>query len=132
MFWQYVKQLKSEDWIDDFEFMVKYEFCSSFRRCVMDNNGGRPDNTVFDTDTVKERVLKTFLSFNKDDIETVWKVYEWNKRELANRYVPFALDGCGNFICFDANNNRVILLNHENMAVEIVADDFDSFMEELY
>ena len=71
MEWKYVKELKSVDLIDDYECLVKYVFCDSFRRCVIANNGGRPSKKIFDTDKVKERELKSFLSFNKEDRETV-------------------------------------------------------------
>ncbi len=71
MEWKYVKELKSVNLIDDYECLVKYVFCDSFRKCVIANNGGRPSKKAFDTDKVKERELKSFLSFNKEDRETV-------------------------------------------------------------
>lgn len=71
MEWSYVKDLKSCDLIDDFERLVRYEFCSSFKRCITASNGGRPSKKVFDTNKVKDRELKSFLSFNREDRETV-------------------------------------------------------------
>ena len=132
MEWKYIKELKSLDLIDDYECLVKDVFCDSFRKCVIANNGGRPSSKVFDTDVSKERELKSFLSFNKDDRETVWKIFEWNKEELTNKYVPFAIDNFGNLICFDASNDKIVFINHEDMSVEFIADNFDSFMSGLY
>ena len=132
MDWKYVKKLKSEDLINEFECLVKYAFCDSFRQCVIVNNGGRPSQKAFDTDKTKERELKSFLSFNKEDRETVWKIFEWNKEELTDKYVPFSIDNFGNLICFDANNDKIVFVNHENLSVEIIADNFDGFMDGLY
>ena len=132
MEWKYVKQLKTVELINDFECMVKYAFCEAFRRCVMVNNGGRPAKKLFDTDKAVQRQLKSFLSFNKEDRETVWKIFQWNREELTDKYVPFAIDGFGNLICFDANNDRVVFIDHETMAVEVIAKDFDAFMAALY
>ena len=132
MEWKYIKKLKSIDLIDDFECMAKYVFCNAFRNCVIVNNGGRPSKRLFDTDKVKERELKSFLSFNKEDRETVWKIFEWNKEELTNKYVPFGIDNFGNLICFDANNDKIVFVNHEDMSVEAVAENFDCFMSRLY
>ena len=87
---------------------------------------------IFETDTSQERALKSFLSFNKNDRETVWKIYEWNKQELADRYVAFAVDNFGNLICFDANNDNIVFLNHEDLGVEKVADDFMEFINKLH
>lgn len=129
---KYVKLLKSEKLIDDYECQVKYVFNESFRKFVLKNNGGRPKKKIFDTDKTKERELKTFLSFNHEDRETVWKLFEWNKEELKNRYIPFAIDNFGNLICFDGNNDKIVFINHENLSIEIIADNFDAFINKLY
>jgi len=132
MDWKYIKTLKSVDLIDDYECLVKYVFGDSFRKCIIKNNGGRPSKKAFDTDKTKERELKSFLSFNHEDKETVWKIYEWNKSELTDKYIPFGIDNYGNLICFDANNDKIVFLNHENMSVEIITDNFDAFINGLY
>lgn len=132
MEWKYVKELKTVNLIDDYERLVKYAFCDSFKTCVVANNGGRPSNRVFDTDKVKERELKSFLSFNREDRETVWKIFEWNKEELTNKYIPFGIDNFGNLICFNANNDKIVFVNHEDMSVENIADNFDEFLNMLY
>lgn len=132
MEWKYVKPLKSQDLIDDYECMVKYVFGNSFRNCVLEHNGGRPSRRTFDTEVKKERELKSFLSFNREDKETVWKIFEWNQDELGSRYVPFAIDHFGNLICFDANDDKIVFIHLEDISVEMIADTFDEFLDALY
>ena len=132
MDWKYVKALNSNELIDDYECMVKYVFCDSFKKCIMEHNGGRPSMRIFDTDKAKEREQKSFLSFNKDDRETVWKIFDWNKDELTDKYIPFAIDNFGNLICFDASNDKIVFVNHEDMTIEMIANDFDTFLNGLY
>ncbi len=132
MQWKYVKPLLSAESISKFETLVKYKFPDAFKKCVLENNGGRPNSRTFDTDCTKERELKSFLSFNKDDIENVWKIAEWNKSELSDKYVAFAIDNFGNLICFDIKNNNIIFLDHETLNTEKITDDFISFMNGLY
>ena len=132
MNWKYVKTLKSANLIDEFETLVCYELPKEFKECVLQYNGGRPECKGFDTDTNKGRELKSFLSFNKEDRETVWKIYEWNKEELANRYLAFAIDNFGNLICFDMRNDNVVFLNHEDLSAEHIAKTFTEFLELLY
>lgn len=132
MEWKYIKPLSSEENINDFECAVKYCFPDDFRKCILENNGGRPNLKAFDTNVKKGRELKSFLSFNKDDKETVWKIHDWNKDELSDRYIAFAIDNFGNLICFDANNDNIIFLNLENLEVEIISKDFFEFMDNLY
>lgn len=132
MNWKYVKPLESIKNIDDFECIVKYAFPEEFRKCIINNNGGRPELRCFNTDKMDERAIKSFLSFNKGDKETVWKIYEWSKNELADKFVPFAIDNFGNLICFNADNDHIVFLDHENSLVENINDTFAEFINSLY
>lgn len=132
MNWKYAKALNSVDLINDFEKLVGYKFPKEFRDLVLQFNGGRPERKRFDTNVSIGRELKSFLSFNTGDRETVWKIKDWNKDELSNKYLAFAIDNFGNLICFDKNNNNVVLLNHEDLSVEHIANTFSEFIETLY
>lgn len=132
MEWKYVKPLTSEELINEFECMVKYSLPNDFKACVMEHNGGRPERRAFDTDVSKERELKSFLSFNKEDKETIWKIHDWNHEELKDKYVAFAIDNFGNLICFDVCSNRIVFMNLDDMSIEGIADDFESFIRNLY
>ena len=132
MEWKYVKPLVSMDSIDKFEELVNYHFPEEFKKCVMEYNGGRPIKRAFDTDKTSERELKSFLSFNKSDKETVWKLYECLEKEISDKYVTFAIDNFGNMICFNKMDNSINFINHEEMAIEKIAENFHAFMQMLY
>lgn len=129
--WKYVKPLLSENYINDFEKLTNFSFPSSFKEHIKQYNGARPKCTLFDTDKRTERVMKSLLSFNPNDKESIWRIHEWNKLEIKDQYIPFAIDNFGNLICFDCNK-QVIFLNHENLDVEYIAFDFDCFIDSLY
>ena len=128
---KFVKTLESVNLITEFEKTAKYTFCDSFKTYITKNNGGRPNKRIFDTNKAKEREVKTFLSFNKDDKETVWKSFEACKEKLNDIFIPFAIDNFGNLICFNISNDNIIFLNHENLTIEIVAENFDDFIKTL-
>lgn len=132
MRWRYVKKLTSVKLIDEFERLVKYKFCESFRKSVLNNNGGRPSKNCFLKEKSEERVLKSFLSFNKEDKENVWYMFEWLEKEIKKKYIPFAIDNFGNLVCFDKSNDKIVFVNNDNMSVQIVADTFDDFLKTLY
>ena len=132
MEWKYVKILSSVGCIDEFENLVEYSFPDEFKNCILSNNGGRPSKRKFDTDTQKERAIKSFLSFNREDRETVWKIQDWNKDVLSRKYAAFAIDNFGNLVCFDISNNKIVFYDHENGEIEQIADNFTEFMERLY
>ena len=132
MNWNYVKTLKSVNLIDEFESLVHYELPKDFKEFVLQYNGGRPEHKAYDTDTTEERVLKTILSFNKEDISTVWETNEGDIEGLPDKYVVFATDPFGNLICFDKDNDNVIFWNHEDESVEHIANTFTEFIDKLY
>lgn len=132
MNYKYVKPVKSAKLLDDYENLTGYELPKNYRNFVIEFNGGRPERKGFSTSAGESRELKSFLSFNPDDKETVWQAYERLKNEFNGRYLAFAIDNFGNLICFDINENSVIFLNHENLSVEYVTDSFTSFLNMLY
>ena len=135
MEWRYVKPLKSVELIDEFEKMVGFEFVQSFRECVMANNGGRPSKQIFDTNKTRGRDLKSFLSFNREDIENVWDDYEWNGEkfeEIGKIYIPFATSNFGDPIAFDIKTGHVIFVDHETLEIEQIAETFEEFLNKLY
>lgn len=132
MNYKYVKPVKSAKLLDDYKDLTGYELPKDFRNFVIEFNGGRPERKGFSTSTGESRELKSFLSFNPDDKETVWKVYEAFEDKLKQKYLPFAIDNFGNYICFNTENNNIVFLNHEDLSVEYVADTFVSLLNLLY
>ena len=132
MNWKYVKQLKSQNYIEDFEHKINYTFPASFKECVKEYNGGKPDYRSFNTDKSENREIKSFLSFNPEDRESIWKVYDWNIDLTNNSFIPFAIDNFGNLICFGKNTDNIVFINHETADTEYVAKDFSIFLNSLY
>lgn len=77
-------------------------------------------------------MIKSLLSFNHNDTETIWKITEWNHEELQGHYIPIATDPSGCLICFDKNDGSVNWINLENMKAERIANSFEAFLLALY
>lgn len=125
---KYIKELKSIDLIDKFQQATEYKFCEFFRKFIAINNGGMPERNIFDTDKTKDRTVKSFLSFNCEDKESIWNAVNWLDDEMVDIYIPFALDNFGNMICFDRNDGSVVFIDLENLSIENIAKDFDDFL----
>ena len=132
MNWKYVKALKTENLIKEFEATFKFEFPVSFIDTVVNYNGGRPEMDVYDTDKTKERTIKSLLSFNKEDKETIWKIAEWSKDELKDDYIAFAIDHFGNLLCFSVSDRSIVFMDMETLKTEMIANDFSTFIDKLY
>lgn len=131
MKFKYVKPLESEKNIERFENLMQATLPELFREFVKINNGSRPECPVFDTDNTKERVVNNFLSFNFHDHFSIFSAYENNEKMFESKYIPFALDVFGNFLCFN-KKFQIIFINHEDLTKEFVANSFDEFLEKLY
>lgn len=129
MDWKYVKELKAPELITEFEESKGYVFQQEYVQCVLKNNGARPSKRVFKV-LGAEKEIKTFLSFNKEDRETMWVFNENNNRQ--DKYITFAIDNFGNLICFKKNDGSVCFANHETGTVKRVADSFTDFLNSLY
>ncbi|WP_410501808.1 SMI1/KNR4 family protein [Exiguobacterium acetylicum] len=129
--WKYVKPLKDKDSIKNFETLNGLQLPQDITDCIIQNNGGRPDKKVFDTEVSKGRAMKSLLSFNKNDLETVYDVIDVLKSERKD-LVPIASDPSGNYICYNLINKSIVFWLHETNITEKVSDSFTTFLNGLY
>ena len=132
MNWKYVKTLKDNGLVKEFEEKNDFNFPNEFVDLVNNFNGGRPEKSAFVTQSGKERAIKGLLSFNKDDIETIWKISDWNKSELDNKYIAFAIDNFGNLICFDKSSKNIVFIEMETLKSDLVSSSISEFISTLY
>lgn len=137
MEWYYVSDLKSTDLINEFERLIGYTFCDSFKKFVMQYNGAcaHPDGySTFDTEESVGHLLAYFLSFNMEDPAPIWNSRNWDDcgTGMKDEYVVFADTCFGDSIAFDKSDDSVVFINHETLNVEKIADDFDGFLNSLY
>ena len=130
MDWHYVKPLHTTNLIAEFAEHTGYDLPEAFRVCVAANNGGRPERRNFIAGG-SPRLLKRFLSLNKDDRENAWSALKWADIAGTDR-VPFAVDEFGNAVCFIKGDGSVVFIDHESGAQSVIARDFDAFLRSLF
>ena len=101
-FWK-IEELTDDRLIDIYQMYFAYDFNEDFKEFILKNNGGWPDYGTFDTDKIKGRCFKEFLSFNLNSMCSVWKYYT-SKATLSCKYIPFGLDSKDNIIAFSRDN----------------------------
>lgn len=129
--WKYVKPIKDDNAVSDLEKTMDFVLPAEFRQALPEINGGRPDKKCFKTETGCERCIKSVLSFNRDDRETVWMFNEDDREEELEDLMTFATDDGGNHICFD-RSGRVLFYDHETGEAELVSRSFAEFLNSLY
>ena len=126
--WKYVKPLKNANAIDVFEKEHAVSFPADLREILFKNNGGRPSLKYYDTKTEKDKEFKTLLSFNEEDIETIYKHYPLDTSDKT--LIPFASDPAGNY--FVVKDEKIYLWNHETDSVDYIANSFSDFLLNLH
>ncbi len=152
MDWDLATPLESKKLIEAYERVRGYTFPQSFKDCVELNNGGRPKLTEFDTDETEGRIFDCLYSFNarEEHGTTVWEnvnTYETFARDaiidkdidwlsdvayIYQNFVCFADTPFGDEIAFYKPDDRIVLIDHETLEIEKIADSFEEFIDSLY
>lgn len=125
---KYIKTLTNENSIEDFAITNGITFSKEFVLFFKTNNGGRPDTNEVSLEKGSEKVVNSFLSFNEEDKENVYKAKK-RVEEDDQTLVPFANDPSGNYFCL--KNGEVVFYSHEDGETFKVADTFEMFLEKL-
>ena len=128
MEWKYVKTLKDNSVFENIEKIYNVEIPTYLKELITKYNGGKPENTVFDTQQSKEKVLQRLISFNKEDKANIF-IYE---ELLKQGYIPFAITEFGDIVCIKVENSNIELYIQEQDKFEYVCKSIDLFFDKLY
>ncbi len=110
----------------EFEQSIGYELPRSYKKFILKNNGGVPDNEHFD-----EFKLSSFFPIKYGN-NTVEKTYEIFKNLIPKGYLPIADDIGGWPICLDLNKwntyGFVYLVHMDGPEIDFVAESFEEFL----
>lgn len=129
--WKYIKPILDVNTIEIFQKQNSIELPKEIINCFIENNGGRPNIKYFDTLISKGHIIKSLLSFNDDDFDTIYDAYNAIKQEHPH-LIPVFSDPFGNYICYDHLNNDIVYWLHENSNIEKITNNFTDFLNILY
>jgi hypothetical protein len=128
--WKRVKPLK--DSIEDFEKEQGVIVPAVLKEVIALHNGGRPSPEIIKTAAGKEVEIKSLLSFNKQDTETIYNVIGYFKERYKGTLLPFASEPSGDYFCMNLNELTIVYWEHETNEVSKVSDSLNEFMGGLY
>ena len=89
------------------------------------NNGGTPDDRYFVAEE-EEFELRSFLSFNEGDLNSIYKPMEYFQKNTKGKIIPLGYDSFDNYFCMNLENGCIYFYDHED---ELYYRIFDSFAE---
>lgn len=127
--WKYIKPLVDINAVREYLQEQNVILPEALVKLIETNNGGRPSEPWFDTDSTADRVFKQLLSYNRDDLETIYDVYPGVFKNM--RLYPIGSDSAGNYVCYDLESKEYVLYNHENLVKEKIITRFKKGDEDL-
>lgn len=124
--WNKIKPLTNPDAITQFESRYHITIPDDLKNCIKEYNGGRPFPNTIKTKKGKEYDVKLLLSYNQEDIETIYKCISYF---YGKNLFPFAVDSSGNYYCIC--NDKVVLWV-QNDKIYDISDSFSAFISSLY
>lgn len=124
----YIKSLEDVSFIRAYEKKVGIAFSKEFIEFFEKYNGGRPTPNTITIKNGEEKLINTFLSFNDNDKENVYKAKK-RVSEDNSRVIPFAMDPSGDYFCL--LGEQVVYFSHEDAEVYEVADSFENFLKSI-
>ncbi|MBI9013200.1 MAG: SMI1/KNR4 family protein [Clostridiales bacterium] len=117
--WKYIKKLKDENLVKEFLKNNRIALPDSLIMILENKNGGRPSNKMMTSKNDTTYILKSLLSYNDDDPETIYMVYTEKFRE--KNLLPIGTDPSGNILCYNYNRDVYALWLHEsNEIIQVV------------
>ncbi|MBQ9181911.1 MAG: SMI1/KNR4 family protein [Bacilli bacterium] len=117
--------------IKNVEEKINYSFPQDYASYIKNSKPLRFEKNLFKTSNNEEKVLRYLYSFDENERNYIIKFQSFDS-QFKDKIVPFAELEFGDLLCFDRNNNNIVLYNHELDEIEIVANSFTEFLGKLY
>jgi hypothetical protein len=128
--WNYKIKLEDEGIFKKIEQKRGMLIPEKLKEIVIEGNAGTPEKYNFLLGT-SEKVFGALLSFNENesDTDSVFTALEVLKNK---ELIPFGVDPFGNYICYDAECEKVVFWEHESGVITSTNLGLEEFMSSLY
>lgn len=120
--WSYIVPLQDLFAIESFEAEFGIVFPNEYVDFITKYNGGYPHGLFFDAHNGKTIRIKSFLSFNPDMKESIWRL-----NSISSPLVVIAIDDYGNPLCYRKQYLDLIFIDLNKQTLEKRADTLIDF-----
>lgn len=130
--WKYVSPLREHSEVEALEIKYHYPLPNDLKDCIREHNAGVPSPCLFDFGENKGKVFGGLLSYNTDDLDSVYDfvgLFQGGDKSRLSMF-PFGIDPAGNFLC--VKDNKIVFYDHETEKISPVCDTFTQFLKMLH
>lgn len=119
------------EYISNVEKNINYTFPEEYKNYMLKNSAIKPDKNIFGLLNGEEKTVKYFYSMDPNSEVYILKFQNSNS-ESKDKIIPFAELEFGDTLYFERETNKIGLYNHKADTFDIIATDWNTFINELY
>jgi len=118
-------------YIINVEKQVNYNFVEDYKNYLLNHTELKPEKNILELSNGVEKLVRYFYSMDPNSKTYILK-FQGLDSEFKNKLVPFGELEFGDTLCFERESNKIVVYNHENDTIDLVANDWNIFMAKLY
>lgn len=128
-----IEELDSEtlEYINKVEKEINYTFVEEYKDYLLKHSSLKPEKNILGLLNGIEKLVRYFYSMDPNSKTYILKFQSFDS-ELKDKLVPFAELEFGDTLCFERETNKIVIYNHETDTIDVVANDWNNFIKELY
>lgn len=128
-----IEKLDSEilQYISNVEKEINYTFVEDYKKYLLNNSVLKPEKNIVGLSNGNEKLVRYFYSMDPNSKTYILKFQSFDSK-LKDKIIPFAELEFGDTLCFERETNKIGIYNHEADTFDIIADDWNTFIKELY
>ena len=128
-----IEKLDSEilEYISNVENEINYIFSKEYKDYLLKHSVLKPDKNILGLSNGGEKLIRYFYSMDPNSKIYILKFRSFDS-DLKDKIIPFAELEFGDTLCFERETNKIGIYNHEADTFDIIADDWNTFIKELY
>lgn len=119
------------DYISNVEKEINYTFSEEYKEYLVKQSSLKPEKNILGLSNGTEKLVRYFYSMDPNSKTYILKFQSFDS-ELKDKLVPFAELEFGDTLCFERESNKIVVYNHELDTIDVVANDWNNFIKELY
>lgn len=128
-----LEKLDSEilEYINNVEKEINYTFVEEYKNYLLKHSSLKPEKNILGLPNGTEKIVRHFYSMDPNSKTFILKFQSFDS-ELKDKLIPFAELEFGDILCFERETNKIVIYNHESDTVDVIANNWNTFIKELY
>lgn len=119
------------EYISNVEKEINYTFSEEYKNYLLKHSILKPDKNILGLSNGEEKIIRYFYSMDSNSKIYILKFQSFDS-DLKDKIIPFAELEFGDTLCFERETNKIGIYNNETDTFDIIADDWNTFIKELY